>query len=216
MALQRAGIEYIEVRCLDINPFLPLGIDAETIRLVDTFLLDALLSESPQCGPEDMARNKENIRRVVESGRDPQLKLLTRKGERSLKEVAGALLDQMAQTASLLDDAHRQQGRNSEEAYSAALGMARTRIADPELTPSGRILREMRDDNMAFWQLALKYSRQWQQGFREDRLCDAAIAEFETASQLSLHRLATLEADNSESFETYLARFFDQYHGVKL
>jgi hypothetical protein len=69
---------------------------------------------------------------------------------------------------------------------------------------------------MAFWQLALKYSRQWQQGFREDRLCDAAIAEFETASQLSLHRLATLEADNSESFETYLARFFDQYHGVKL
>jgi len=216
VALQRAGIEYIEVRCLDINPFLPLGIDAETIRLVDTFLLDALLSESPQCGPEDMARNKENIRRVVESGRDPQLKLLTRKGERSLKEVAGALLDQMAQTASLLDDAHRQQGRNSEEAYSAALGMARTRIADPELTPSGRILREMRDDNMAFWQLALKYSRQWQQGFREDRLCDAAIAEFETASQLSLHRLATLEADNSESFETYLARFFDQYHGVKL
>jgi glutamate--cysteine ligase len=216
VALQRAGIEYIEVRCLDINPFLPLGIDAETIRLVDTFLLDALLSESPQCGPEDMARNKENIRRVVESGRDPQLKLLTRKGERSLKEVAGALLDQMAQTASLLDDAHRQQGRNSEEAYSAALGMARTRIADPELTPSGRILREMRDDNMAFWQLALKYSRQWQQGFREERLCDAAIAEFETASQLSLHRLATLEADNSESFETYLARFFDQYHGVKL
>lgn len=210
VALQRNGIEYIEVRCIDINPFLPLGIDEATIRLVDTFLLDAVLSDSPQCGAEDNLRNKENLRRVVDSGRDPALMLVTGEGERPMHELANELLDRMAQSAALLDSA---QGG---EAHADAIAMARARVADPELTPSGRVLREMTEGNMAFWQLALNYSRQWHEQFLKEPLCDAAMSEFETAAQVSLHRQAEMEAEQQEPFDQYLARFFDQYHGVKL
>ena len=35
-ALSRAGVEYIEVRCLDINPFEPLGISREQVHFLDT------------------------------------------------------------------------------------------------------------------------------------------------------------------------------------
>jgi glutamate--cysteine ligase len=38
-ALRARGIQYIEVRCLDINPFLPLGIDVTEARFLDAFLL---------------------------------------------------------------------------------------------------------------------------------------------------------------------------------
>ncbi|MEC8158727.1 MAG: glutamate--cysteine ligase, partial [Pseudomonadota bacterium] len=44
-ALEERGIEYVEVRCLDVNPFTPLGINEEIIALVDTFLLSCVLSD---------------------------------------------------------------------------------------------------------------------------------------------------------------------------
>ncbi|MCJ8268303.1 MAG: glutamate--cysteine ligase, partial [Psychrosphaera sp.] len=47
-ALKSNGVEYIEVRILDTNPYLPVGIDAQQIRFLDAFLLYCLLSDSPQ------------------------------------------------------------------------------------------------------------------------------------------------------------------------
>ena len=47
-ALRRGGIEYVEVRCVDVNPYLPLGIDAEQAHFLDLFLVYCLLEESPR------------------------------------------------------------------------------------------------------------------------------------------------------------------------
>ena len=210
VALQRAGIEYIELRCIDINPFLPLGIDAQTIRLIDIFLVNALLSKSPKFGEQDYYRHKENLRRVVEQGRNQKTTLLTRNKELPLTELANQALDQMAETADLLNKA------NGNNAYTDALTMAQTRVAYPDLTPSGRILREMKEDNIAFWQLILKYSNQWHQQFLADPPCDTAMMEFQTTAAMSLREQIKLEAETNETFDTYLARFFNQYHGIKL
>src|SRR6185437_16245415 len=38
-ALRERGVEYVEVRCMDLNPFLPVGIDEDTARFIDIFLL---------------------------------------------------------------------------------------------------------------------------------------------------------------------------------
>lgn len=49
-ALVARGVEYVEVRAFDVNPYPPLGIDAEQERFIDAFLLHCLLSDSPRCG----------------------------------------------------------------------------------------------------------------------------------------------------------------------
>ena len=46
-ALHDRGVEYVEVRCMDLDPLQPLGIDAVTCRFLDVFLLYCLLAESP-------------------------------------------------------------------------------------------------------------------------------------------------------------------------
>jgi len=43
-ALQQDGVEYIEIRLLDLNPLLPLGIDGPTLAFLDLFLLYCLLT----------------------------------------------------------------------------------------------------------------------------------------------------------------------------
>ena len=62
-ALDSRGVEYVEVRCLDVNPFTPLGIDVETTALVDSFLLSCLLEDSPLCTPDSRKMDEENNQR---------------------------------------------------------------------------------------------------------------------------------------------------------
>ena len=60
-ALVRAGIEYIEVRCVDVSPFSPVGLDAAQIRFLDTFLLFCLLEESPPCDEAEQDIQASNL-----------------------------------------------------------------------------------------------------------------------------------------------------------
>src|SRR3546814_10954940 len=46
-ALAERGVQYVEVRCLDIDPQQPVGIAADTARFMDTFLLFCAASASP-------------------------------------------------------------------------------------------------------------------------------------------------------------------------
>jgi len=69
-ALCRGGIEYIEVRCVDVSPFTPVGLDAQQIRFMDTFLLFCLLEDSPPCTDEEQAIMDHNLETVVNRGSD--------------------------------------------------------------------------------------------------------------------------------------------------
>ncbi len=204
-ALARGGIEYIEVRCVDINPFLPLGIDEQTMRLLDVFLVDCLLSDSPLCDEAGQRRNTENLRRVVDCGRDPDLMLHDGDKEIAFSVLAEQLLNQMADTAALLDRDHGGTG------HTDAIKMARGRLADPDSTPSGRILTEMREQKMPFWQLALNYSRHWDKQFRSEVLSDEEQQYFAQLAVESIDKQKLLEADDSVSFDSYLTQFFAQY-----
>ncbi|MGB0764755.1 MAG: glutamate--cysteine ligase, partial [Luminiphilus sp.] len=205
VALRRGGIEYIEVRCIDINPFLPLGIDGDTMRLIDVFLVDAILSESPLCDEQGQRRNKENLRRVVNEGRSPDLRLLTAEGEQPFTDRAMMLLDSMNRTAQWLDEAA------GTEEHEQAMAIAYQRVANPETTPSARVLAEMGNQGIPFWQLALNYSRRWHNEFLAEPLQASEFAEFQTASAASLRQQELLEDDTSESFAEYLQRFYSQY-----
>jgi glutamate--cysteine ligase len=46
-ALRERGVEYVEVRCMDLDPFVPVGITASTMRFLDVFLLHCLLQRQP-------------------------------------------------------------------------------------------------------------------------------------------------------------------------
>jgi glutamate--cysteine ligase len=136
-ALSERGVEYVEVRCMDIDPFCAIGIDANTMRFLDVFLLHCLLTESPPDTPDEIAANSRNQHRVAQRGREPRL-VLERRGEKvALAAWSEELLRECASVASALDDAHRSR------AYRDGLSAAGTAIADPSVTPSARVLREM-------------------------------------------------------------------------
>ena len=207
-ALVRAGIEYIEVRSVDINPFSPVGLDDTQMRSLDTFLLYCLLQDSPACNDDEQLVQNANLKAVVNTGRQPGLQLNNGSDDIPMVEWANALLDAMRPIAEILDMAHESGD------YITSLDCQLGKVADPELTPSARILKEMHDKELPFFRLAMAYSEKWAQYFRERTLSAEVQIAFEEEAQRSLLAQSDIEASDDISFKHYLDNFFSQYEGL--
>ena len=203
-ALGMRGVEYIEVRCMDVNPFLPLGIDSETIEFLDAFLLHCLLTDSPPDTPEEIAVLQGNRTAIVERGREPGLVLESPTGPRSVAEWGHAILDDCAHSAAALDSIH------GGDAAARALAVQRARLDDPSRTPSARILDRMSRERVPFFRVAMDASQQHADYFRAVPLADDVATRLARESRESLDKQAEIEAADTVDFATYRRQFIDQ------
>ena len=203
-ALGERGVEYVEVRCMDLNPFLPLGIDEPTIQFLDTFLLLCLLLPSPEDTPEEIAQLAVMHRAVVERGRDPALRLATAKGQETLQSLGQPLLEVARPLAQALDRSQHTAG------HSAALDAAFAALADPSLTPSAAVLSEMARMDDSFLTLTQALSDQHRETFRALALSDAERAAQARLAVRSLEEQAALEAKETQSFADYRVAYLQQ------
>ena len=206
VALERAGIEYVEVRCVDINPFMPAGIDADTMRLLDLFLIACLVDDSPLCEETTLQRHKNNLQRVVNRGREPNLTLLSEAGEETpLRKLAQSILDRMNEVATWFD-----QGTN-DSAYQRVVSHARACVEDPDLTPSAKLLQEIQASDGSFWRVALQHSQHWHNQHLAHALDPAIEQAMAAEATESLLRQRELETHDTLPFADYLANFYAQY-----
>lgn len=199
--LRDNGIQYIEVRILDLNPFLPNGIDAEQIRFLDSFLVYCLLAKSPECTQASYAEIEDNLALVVNEGRAPGL-MLKRDGKPiEFSEWANELMLDISQAATLLDSVHKT------DAYTSACAAQLLKIADPSLTPSARLLAEMRASSRPFCGYTMAQSAATEAHFRAQKLAPERLAEFQEASRQSLAKQSEIESNDTIDFDEYLRQF---------
>jgi glutamate--cysteine ligase len=199
-ALANHGVEYIEVRCTDINPFLTLGMDETHIHFLDIFLTHCLLSDSPKINDKDYREIKANQHAAVMQGRDPEL-TLSKNGESiDLRQWGHDLLAELAILASSMDDAVGNQQ------YSNALAQQQAKLKDDSLTPSAQYLAQMKTDDLEFAQLTLKLAQQRAAEFKQP-LDDALNKEMQLQAQQSLMQQAEIEAGDQIDFPSFLKQY---------
>lgn len=205
-ALKQGGVEYIEVRCLDINPFLPGGIDAAQMRFLDSFLLFCLLKDSPILDDDACRRVDQNMQRVVTQGRHPDTHIWwfepTRNDrERPIQEAASDLLAQLRPLACLLD-----QGLDAGETlFSQALDQQEARVMDFSLTPSARMLALISETG-SHQAAVLQLARAQREQLLTCPMEKSHEALFSTQVATSLQEQQALEAASEGDFDQYLAR----------
>lgn len=153
-ALEARGVEYIEVRCLDLNPFDPLGVTETQMRFVDTFLMWCLLSDSPWISDEECDRLDDNRRWVVERGRDPELELYNHGETTSVREWGEQIFAEMGEVARLLDAV--EEG----SPHADALASLAPSLEDPSLTPSARVLERLKENGGSLSDLMLSLAQE--------------------------------------------------------
>jgi glutamate--cysteine ligase len=202
-ALHRGGIEYVEVRSLDLNIFDPVGISQNTMRFVEALLVYCLLEDSPLFDEADCHEATANHSATATSGRDPEL-LLSRQGKPvSLKQWSGNILQKVEQVAELID-----RGSDRDDYVQAVKSQAAV-VANPELTPSARILQDLRDTGSGFFHYALDAAKNNRQYFAALEITDEdQIKLFDDEAAISLQRQADIEASDDISLDEYLQRYF--------
>jgi glutamate--cysteine ligase len=198
-ALRDRGVEYVEVRCLELDPFSPVGVAASTLAFVDVFLLHCLLADSPPDHPLEIASLARNQERTANQGREPGLMLeCCDSGVVALQEWALALVEECEPIAQALDAALG--GR----AHADAVRAARSALEDPARLPSARVLDEMaRGHDMGFNAFARARSRAAGEALLALPWPPSEQTRFDACAERSRRGQAELEASESLPFEDY-------------
>jgi glutamate--cysteine ligase len=204
-ALRRGGVEYVEVRSLDLNVFDPVGLNQNAMRFIEAFLIYCLLSDSPPIDDADWLEIAHNHGETARNGRDPDFRLL-RDGERiSLAAWAAEIIEDVRAIAELID---RGEGG---DAYASAVDALAALISDADATPSARVIEEMRRNDTGFFHFAMDMARGHKQYFRDlEPLTGDRLAVYTGEATRSIEQQQLVEASDEISFDEYLRQYFSE------
>ncbi len=201
-ALRERGVEYVEVRLMDLDPFAPVGITPPVCRFLDVFLLHCLLSESAPDTSAEIAAVGRNQEKVAARGREPGLKLERGSQKVALDEWGGQIIAECAPLAAQLDAAFG--GNAYREAHAAAAKM----LADSSLTPSARVLATMAAKHSdSYTGFALAQSRTQAATIAALPLAPEVAQNFAAMAKESLAKRERMEAADTLPFEEWRKKY---------
>ena len=201
-ALRDRGVEYVEVRCMDLNPYLPIGIDSDTVRFLDTFLLSCLLSPSPPDDPAEIERLQSNQLQVVQRGREPGIKLQEDTSSAiSLDDWARALIGLCGDVAAALDEAH--DGND----FTRSIINQTAKLDNPNLTPSAQVLKDMHEQGLPFFRFSMNQAKAHATTLQQDPLTASQQHEMRRQAEASFDRQRDIEAADTQPFAAFLEEY---------
>jgi glutamate--cysteine ligase len=204
LALKRRGVRYLELRSMDINVYDPLGISEQQCRFAETLIALCLFQDSPVIGSAESSEIDRNLDAVCYRGREPGLELLRDGRPVTLKQWAGEICEAMTEIAALLD------AGESAGPYQDTLRAQTEAIADPDRTPSARILADMRERGEGYFGFANRLSQQHRKYFLGLPRDPERFYAIETAVVKSVRDQEKLEAADTRSFDEFLQDYFAQ------
>ncbi len=191
------GISYIELRSLDINSLLPLGIDIAQVHFLEAFLLFCLLKDSPAIATREQFDIDNNDQLVAHEGRQPNLMLKNLSKPTPLKNWGNALITEIAQCGQLLGADYQTQ----------VLEIGK-RFDNPSRTPSAQVLEMMRAKNQGFFDYTNTFASLYQKAFLNRKIDKSHFDYLDRQAQLSCQKQQQIEIDDKLDFDEFLGRYF--------
>ena len=204
LALKKRGVRYIELRSLDVNAYHPLGLDETQGRFIEAFLLFCLFADSPLIDAKERREIDRNLLDVAHRGREPKLTLHHRGVRLPMRAWALEILESILPVCEVLD------GVEGGAWFEDAVDDQISKVRAPHLTPSGKMLDEMRDKGEGFYQFARRLSNQHQRYFVERELSAQRVAELDAKAAQSLAEQQRIEAEPQADFGEFLADYMAQ------
>jgi len=201
--LKNAGVDYIELRSLDVNPFQRIGIDLDTVHFLEVFFIYCTLTPSPPMKNGEIEEIKKNDLLVAIKGREPGLNLSNNRTKISLKNWAHQVLDEMTSIAGLLD--------NKTTDFTSIIQKLSNKIEDPEQTLSAMLLNKILTEKMDFLELGRTIGNDYKNYYismEASKNSDWSLLEEESTA--SIKRQVELEQASNQSFEDFVKEYFNE------
>jgi glutamate--cysteine ligase len=205
-ALRERGVEYVEVRAMDLDPFAAIGIAPATCLFLDVYLLYCLFADSPPDTQEEIGEIGRNKQAAAARGREPGLALERGGRKVALRDWGCELLRECGPIAAALDDARS--GTHGKNAHRDALAAAIAALEDPAKPPSARMLAEMHarhEDSYTGFVLAQSLAHK--RALLEKPFPAETDARFVRAAEASLAKQHETEAADKLPFEAWREQY---------
>ena len=200
--LKKGGVDFIELRSLDLNPFSRIGIDEETVYFLEVFLIYCFLTTSHLINKDELKTTKDNDSLVAKRGRDPSLLLQKDQASISLQEWGKQIVDEMTPIAELLD--------GEETVYRNMMCKIASKIKDPDQTLSGLLLDKVITEKVDFFDLGNSIGETNKQHYLDlEKSANPNWDRLEKEAINSISQQSILEEEQNESFESFVADYFD-------
>ncbi len=201
-AMESRGIDYVELRSVDVNAFDPLGISESQLYFLEAFMILAVLQPSPPIQTSERFMIDNNINLAAHWGRDPELILGRPEGNTTLRDWASQILHQLEPVCDWLD-------QNLPGApYTTAWREQCAKIEHPELIPSTQIIEQLRQNKESFFEFAKRQSQQTADYFRTRPLDPDQQQRFAAEARRSRERQSQLEQADRQPFAKFLETYF--------
>ena len=201
-ALYNRGIEYIEIRSLDVNPFAEVGISEEQVHFLDLFLTWCAIIPSEDISEIQSKHFASNLNKVVIEGRKPDLQLEIDGKRQTVAQWGGWLTEQLKELAAILDN------KNNNVHYQEAISHIAPRFSSPELTSSARVLQMIKDEKSDNGPLALALSKNYKKSLLKEKYQVWSDEYFQQERTNSLAKQQDIEDKDTLSFDEYLQQYF--------
>ncbi|MBC7619700.1 MAG: glutamate--cysteine ligase [Candidatus Saccharibacteria bacterium] len=203
-ALRERGVEYVEVRLMDLDPFEPVGISTQTMRFLDVFLLHCLHTDSPPDTPEEIVALSHNQQSVAERGRQTGLMLERGDALISLKDWGHTIVQEMRPLAQQLDVAH------GGTQYQTVLDTAVQGLDQPDTLPSARVLQVMQKDfDGSFVAFVRAQSERLKRTTLATAMSMEKVERFKMLAEASWSDQKKIEQADTMPFGVYLETYLD-------
>lgn len=204
-ALARGGVEYVEVRALDVNPFVETGISLEQVDFIDLFLIYCALAPSGPMCPNAQSQVDENVQKVVLYGRKPGLALSRGEETISLHAWLSDIFDDLQRIAEVMDKAY------SHQRYGKTIASLRRMVDDPEQTLSGQLLSQLKAEGVDNGEFAIALARQHKRALAEHTPGTAlSLTSLQQEASLSVEKQQGLEQQDQGSLDAFLQEYFER------
>ena len=203
--LRKEGIEYLELRCVDLDPFSPVGVRRDQLDFMDTLLMYCLLKESPPIGKDEAETIKNNHEKIINNGRDVSQIINLNGDEGTALDFSEKILLELKEISSTLGGSVFKEGKNL---WMESIDLQIRKVKNIDETLSGKILNDLLTKNMSFREFGLNLANEHSQYFKTDQQYENPF--FEEAAKVSLEKQDEIDAQIEPDFESYLEEYFSQ------
>lgn len=203
--LLETGVDFIEIRSLDLNPFNRIGIDKETALFLEIFFIYCLVKDSDFIHTDEIVSINSNDLNVAKFGRKPGLRLIESNKEVSLKNWGLKIIDEMLPIAEQLDTKNKE--------YKKVINSIKTRILEPNYTLSGLLEEGIRTSGLSYMEFGNSIAEKNKNYYlNEPTSLNKEWKSLEYTAKKSLEKQKSLERETVESgvsFEEYKMSIFE-------
>ena len=196
--LSTQGIEYVEVRGIDLSPNTLTGISKSEMRLLDVFLIHCLITESQSVSQSEYDEMNNNYVTAIHSGSDLDQKLSFNGSELSIRNKISNISDELLMIAKELNSIDPE----FEKSVSDCLNME---------NKSRQLLNNILGSDNSFTENILQESINKMNSLKDAKLKNETILENERFNSIELHK--EIEAKKGVELNKYVEQYNDKVRG---